>query len=118
MSVTYDREPLNAADLDSMRINLSVQPAKLHPEPCCDFCGNTHPVYKYASKRMSTGQWRHCWRWLACEDCDQAIQAGEWNRIISKIVAWLQQKMPIAQPMAQLAAVTAMKDFDRYVIRK
>ena len=76
--MAYVKELLTAADMDQLRVNLSRRKVKLSPDPVCDFCGDTHPVWRYAATRMSTGEWQRCWRWLACGPCSNAVDSGDW----------------------------------------
>jgi hypothetical protein len=52
----------------------------------CDFCGHDQPRYIYAAKRMSTGYETECWRWTACEKCDEAIDRKDWVRLKERII--------------------------------
>ena len=98
--MVYVREPLTTADVDQLRVNLSSQVRKLSPDPVCDFCGDPHPVWRYAANRMSTGEWRACWRWLACDGCGVAIEAGEWATVESRVREKLRQMVKVFGPGA------------------
>jgi hypothetical protein len=79
--VKYLKKQLDARAIDTIRINLSTQGEKLSPEPVCDWCGEDAPEFAYASKRMASGEWQACWRWLACKRCDRMIENENWDAL-------------------------------------
>lgn len=71
---------------------------RLSDNPVCDFCGSEKPTVVYASTRMSTGEQRACWRWLACEQCDDAIAHAHWYRLRDRVVDRLKTMLPGTTP--------------------
>ena len=82
---SYLWRPLTAADRAAFKISLPKIPkhmrwhGKLTPQ--CDFCSHDTPIVSYAAKRMSTGEVRECWRWLACEKCHDAITRNDFKAV-------------------------------------
>ncbi len=110
--MAYLKKQLDEKDRDSMRINLSVQPKKISPEPVCDFCGANHPLVVYAASRMSTGEIRNCWRWTAC---------GQWREVELRIENWLLRSykdanLPIPKDLLQLAVKASLEQFHKYAL--
>jgi hypothetical protein len=98
----YLKKLVPAADLDALRINLSVkedaltadpglpdyvQRVRHSPEPVCDWCADAAPVYVYAASRTSAGEAARCWRWLACERCNRMIENGNWDALERRVAA-------------------------------
>lgn len=102
---------------DSMRISLSVQPKKIASEPVCDFCGDPHPVVVYRASKMSTGQLTPCWRWCACEACEEAVDRDDWKYIRKKVEARLLvvfgHMMP-TKPPKSLVSEAVRKSLDQF----
>ena len=113
----YQRKKLSEADLDRMRINLSVRSDKIGPEPCCDFCGDDTPRFIYAATKMSTGAWTENWRWCACEDCDKWIQTGTWGHIEDKMIAWLQKKFSVPNQVLRPVVRDSLSEFMLYAVK-
>lgn len=114
----YQRKFLSAQDLDRMRINLAVMVNKLSPEPCCDFCGSTNPLYIYAAVRMSTGKWQDNWRWCACNECASDIEQDNWARMEFKQIKWLKGRFPLAgEGVLKSVVREAMSEFMMYAAR-
>jgi hypothetical protein len=115
----YDRKKLAKEDIDTIRQNLLHRRVKLSNEPCCDFCGDSSPIWQYAAIRMSTGEYRECWRWLACVDCADAIESDEMGRIEDKLILWLEKKFPeVSQSVLRLIVRHALQEFHLYAKRK
>jgi hypothetical protein len=100
--VTYLKKMIGEYDRDVARLSLSVRrdvsdpevnagnavdTARLSAEPVCDWCGDSEPVVVYASRRMSTGEDRQCWRWFACERCERMVERGNWDALERKTIA-------------------------------
>ena len=115
MKPRYAKKLLNEKDLDAMRIALSVLDLKLGPEPCCDFCGYTPPMYVFSSSRMSTGEYRRCWRWCACLSCSRYIDAGQFEPIKDKIMEWAASRIPgMSEKSLRNAAEISFNEFIAY----
>lgn len=116
----YLKRIVTPEDLDNIRINLSVRELKLRPEPSCDFCGSTKPMFIYAAKRMSTGQWAFNWRWLACEDCALTVDHNHWKPIEDKLIKFLRSRGFGDAPDNVLrdAARMALAQFIIYAVEK
>lgn len=86
----YLKRELDAIDLAQVAHTLQQYPGpKLGVGPVCDFCGDAVPKFQYAAKRMSTGEWRDCWRWLACLECSELVDAEKWDEVKLRIKASL-----------------------------
>lgn len=119
--MAYLKKQLDEKDRDNMRINLSVQPKKISPEPVCDFCGSNHPRVVYAASRMSTGEIRNCWRWTACGVCESLIDSGQWREVELRIENWLLRSykdanLPIPKDLLQLAVKASLEQFHKYAL--
>ena len=90
----YLKVKLDDSRVDTMRISLSVQAVKLSSEPVCDFCGHSVPVWVYGSRRMSTGEFVDCWRWTACQECSNMVDADEWEKVEKRTAGALQRLFP------------------------
>lgn len=115
----YLKKRLDEEGTDMMRINLSVRERKLSAEPVCDFCGDEHPVFVYASTRMSTGETQQCWRWCACEICSTAIDVEDWNTVESRLIRRLSDLLPSlmrGSPLILKSVKYALEDFKHYVV--
>ena len=115
----YLKKLLDPETMDMMRINLSVQEKKLSAEPVCDFCGAPHPMWVYASERMSTGEMRDAWRWCACGVCSGAVDRDNWNTIENRVVQRLKKMLLVNKdsPLVLAAARYALEEFHRYAKR-
>jgi hypothetical protein len=132
----YKRKTLTEVDLDNIRIELSARQTliaendldniqvlratrkfKLHDDPVCDFCGDHHPLYCYASSRTSTGEYRECWRWCACADCADAVEAMDWGHLEKKIADWLSIRVK-NYPYMVLSEIAhrVFQEFKRYAV--
>jgi hypothetical protein len=117
--MSYIKKEITEADLDRMRIALSVRSLKLRPEPSCDFCGSTEPKFVYAAVRLSTGEFVANWRWCACADCSQAVDADNWKLIEDKLIKWLRPKFPgVTKGKLRIVAKRALLDFNLYAERQ
>lgn len=119
--MAYLKKPLDTAGRDAMRINLSVQPKKISPEPVCDFCGSKNPLVVYASSRMSTGEIQNCWRWTACGVCETLIDSEQWRevelRIENRLIqAYREVNLQIPEDLIHLAVKMALEQFHRYAL--
>ena len=116
----YLKRNVTSEDLDRIRINLSVRELKLREEPSCDFCGSHEPVFIYAAKRMSTGQWIFNWRWMACEDCSLAVDNNTWKPIEDKVIKFLRSRGFAEAPdnILRDAARMSIAQFIIYAIEK
>jgi len=100
--MAYVKALLTPVDIAQLRVNLSTQPMKLSDEPVCDFCGSTRPEWRYAATRMSTGEARECWRWLACDQCGTAIEMGMWLVVESRVRGKLREMVKVMGDGAEL----------------
>ena len=117
--MAYVKRLITAEDLDNMRIALSGRELKLRPEPSCDFCGSEKPMFIYAAVRLSTGEFVANWRWCACADCSQAVDADNWKVIEDKLVKWLRPRFPeMARMELRAVAKMALMEFNLYVERE
>jgi hypothetical protein len=117
--MNYVKKTLDDQAIDNTRIALSVRPEKLSPEPCCDFCGAPDPVVVYAANRMSTGEVRTCWRWMACPVCSEAVDHDRWPEMEARVGERLRQLVHVRtnQPPARLirlAVHQALAEFHHY----
>ncbi len=103
--MTYLKKELTPAALDTLRINLSVQAAKMSAEPVCDFCGSADPVSVYADLKMSNGLERPAWRWCACGLCEKLVDASNWGDLQSRVTQRLLKLAPGTSPRMVAAAV-------------
>jgi hypothetical protein len=113
----YVKKSLTPQVMDSMRINLSAYEQKLSPEPVCDFCGDD-PVVVYAAMRMSTGEYKHAWRWCACKACEALLEeddkAGVINRIVNRMITLTSGRF--SRELVLMAASSAFESFARYAV--
>jgi hypothetical protein len=84
--MTYLKKQIDADTIERTRINLSMRDNKLSPDPVCDFCSDTNPVWVYAASRMASGEARPCWRWMACAGCSRSIDNGNWDKLVRHMV--------------------------------
>ena len=81
----YLWRPLTPEDLANFKISLAKLPRKMRwkgkPTPQCDFCSHDQPTVSYAANRLSTGEVRDCWRWLACAGCHDAITRNDFKSL-------------------------------------
>ena len=114
----YMKKKLTPEVIDGLRINLSAQDKKLSPDPVCDFCGNDTPVVVYAAIRMSTGEYKHAWRWCACAMCEMLLDdndsAGVIRRIVDRMVFLTGGRF--SRELVIQAANAAFKTFTRYAV--
>lgn len=114
--MSYRKKALMEADIDEMRITLSVRQKKISSEPKCDFCGDDQPIFAYASRRMESGIIVDCWRWCACEDCSVSLDRRDWEAVLSKISKWLAGRLPYPKNIIRHAARTSFQEFINYAI--
>jgi hypothetical protein len=81
----YLCRPITDADRAVYRKNLAKIPKHMRwkgkATPQCDFCAHDQPIVTYAAHRMTTGEVRECWRWLACPACHEAITSNDFKTI-------------------------------------
>lgn len=94
----YLKEPITEEVMDSLRVNVAGSPTKWNPYVSCDFCGNESPVVKYAARRMATGEYCRCWRWVACEECERLVDSDQWDAVAERVKAALQARGGIFTP--------------------
>lgn len=104
--MSYLKKAITAADLGA----LTQQP------PVCDFCGEHAPAWLYAADRMSTGARVQCWRWAACPECSELVDADAWFRMVERLAARLTEPGPILLKMA--AAAVSLGEFHEHAIRQ
>lgn len=115
MKILFERRKLREDDLDTFRIRLSVERAKMSLEPVCDFCGGNPITWVYSSRVMSTGEHKPCWRWTACDPCIEAIDKNDWDTLMSRAVARLEPILgPVPTLVLQAAVAAALNDFVNY----
>lgn len=138
--MNYLRKPVDQIDEQAARANLSgKQDARTAPEgtpatemriaptPQCDWCADGVPLYVYASSRMSTGEFRQCWRWMACLKCNRDIENGNWaaleRRARARFKLFLGDRMaamfkgrPVPESLITEAVKTSLADFQLYAV--
>jgi hypothetical protein len=83
----------------------------------CDFCASPLPSWVYASSRMSTGEYRTCWRWAACNACASLIDGEEWDQLHNRVeVAFVKRFGWYLPKVVKAATAVALGDFYRYAI--
>lgn len=107
----YRRKLIDSETLKTLKSNLTY-------EPVCDFCSDSHPVFIYAAKQMSTGMEIPCWRWCACWDCAEGIEKDEWEDIRMRLLIKIRHELPEVPPdLLKLAVREALVQFNKYVIQ-
>lgn len=114
----YVKKHLTPEVIDSMRISLSAYEKKMSPEPVCDFCGDDTPVTVYAAMRMSTGEYRHAWRWCACSTCEMLLDSDDTTGVINRIINRMEFLTggKFSRPLITQAASAAFETFTRYAV--
>src|SRR4051812_44625601 len=104
----YLRKQLDAESLSEMQ----TQP------PICDFCGQHAPEYVYASRRMSTGRAKMCWRWCACPECAALVEEGNFAPLILSIANKLRTNLGGVVPIRVVRECVdqALGEFREYAI--
>ena len=73
------------ADRAAYLVNLAQLPETMRwkgrATPQCDFCSNTSPIVTYAANKLTTGEVKDCWRWLACKECHAAITRNDFDAL-------------------------------------
>lgn len=100
--MTFLRKLLDTKTTDLLREQLRHHRPRLSDEPVCDFCGSDAPMFVYASTRMSTGEQRACWRWLACSKCADAIEHARWFTLRDRVIDRLKTMLPADMPTQAL----------------
>jgi hypothetical protein len=113
----YLKVKIDDSRRDDMRINLSAEKRKLSPEPVCDFCGAPDPVWIYGSRKMSTGEFTDCWRWTACQECSDMVDANQWDKVEKKVDSKLKFLSFVPMPQLREVARAVLKDFHIFAIR-
>lgn len=71
------------ADRASYLVNLAQLPENMRwkgrATPQCDFCADSKPIVVYAASKMTSGEVKDCWRWLACQACHDAITRNDFD---------------------------------------
>jgi hypothetical protein len=138
--MNYLRKQIDETDEAAARINLSqkedVRTAALDtpaskmrvlPTPQCDWCADGVPLYVYASSRTSTGEFRQCWRWMACAKCNRDIENGNWSALERRVRARFKQffgaklaeigkDRPVPESLIDEAVRASLSEFHLYVI--
>lgn len=85
----YLWQPLTPELLAAIRKNLTKLPKHMRwkgkPNPQCDFCSDDNPTVHYAAHRLTSGEVKDCWRWLACARCHDDITANDFKSIERRI---------------------------------
>lgn len=82
------------SDRAAILVNLAQLPEAMRwngsTTPQCDFCSDSKPIVTYGASRMTTGEVKDCWRWLACAECHAAITRNDFialeDRAVKKII--------------------------------
>jgi len=132
----YLKQAVPAADIDTLRINLSVkedaltadpkapgyvQRVRHSPEPVCDWCADAAPVYAYAASQLSTGEAGRCWRWLACERCSRMVDNGNWDALERRTAARFKKHFAeklgnVSDALINEAVRHSLNQFHKYAI--
>lgn len=113
----YVRKKATEEDLARVQRALNKLQRKLSPTPVCDFCADHKPTYFYEASRMSTGEWKRNWRWLACDLCADDIEHERWGKVLGRISdkiedLWSDFPAELRPP----AAALAFKEFLLYAV--
>ena len=94
------------------------------PDPVCDWCTDGVPIWVYASRRMASGEYRECWRWMACLRCSRAVENGNWDvlhrRVAARFKKYFFAKHPgtsVSDALVDEAVAESLKQFELYAIR-
>lgn len=136
--MTYMRKQIDSTDETHARENLSTRvdarvseadasQGRILPVPQCDFCADAVPCYIYAAERMSTGEARRCWRWMACTKCARMIEHGNWDALNRRVVARFKKffaakyeaqfRGKVTDGMIHEAVTESLQQFHNYVVR-
>lgn len=113
----YLRKKATVEDLEKVRRTLNQLPRKLSTTPVCDFCGHHEPAYFYAASRMTSGEYKRNWRWLACDLCADDIEHERWGKILGRITEKIEELWSaFPAELRPPAAAMAFREFLLYAV--
>lgn len=71
----------------------------------CDFCSNDDPQWVFAANRLTSGEPRKCWRWLACNECRDLIAANNWDGLYERSAKGMGAPGDLGKAKATIGAV-------------